>query len=41
MFMIVRTQSATQFIDYWNVEMSLVDISNLFRTFFHELTEVC
>ena len=30
MFMIVKTQSATQFIDYWNVEMSLVDIFNLF-----------
>ena len=39
--MIVRTQSATQFIDYWNVELSLVNIcSNMFWTFFYELGEV-
>ena len=30
MVMIVRTQSTTQFIDYWNVQMSPVDIFNLF-----------
>ena len=29
MFMRVTTQSANQFIDYWNVQSSLVDIFNI------------